>query len=97
DLRLAIDSVNWGTPDQGWPNFSLIKDALLSPPLHPLDLGKDDKLRSWGRTPEEQDTNTVADWTVHETVSPGGKVAPIRLTTATTPLLNDWTNSVSAL
>ncbi|HMA34357.1 MAG TPA: hypothetical protein VKY74_07715 [Chloroflexia bacterium] len=75
DKSLVIDQVNWGPPDQdrnNWPNYN---DQMWNPGLDPLTSPS----HSWGRTPADQDTNQghPGDWTLHETLSPGGKVPPL--------------------
>ncbi len=70
---MLIDQVNWGVPQPGWPNA----DTLWNPGLAPVT----DPTRSWGRTAppggdRDTDTGDGADWTIHETLSPGSRVAP---------------------
>ncbi len=70
---MLIDQVNWGTPQPDWPNYS----ALWNPGLTPVT----DPTRSWGRTAppggdRDTDTGDGGDWTIHETLSPGSRVAP---------------------
>jgi hypothetical protein len=73
---LVIDQVNWGTPQPDWPNYN---SALWNPGLTPLQMST--PARSWGRTAppggdRDNDTGDGGDWTVHQTLSPGRRVAP---------------------
>ncbi len=94
DKSLIIDQVNWGTPNAGWPNYNA---ALWQPGLTPLTVSADEQQRSWGRTPSDQDTDqghsAGGDWTLHEIVSPGDKVAG----PAASEFLGFWTNWVGGL
>ena len=75
DKSLIIDQVNWGKPSPNWPNYNA---ALWPTGLTPLAVSADGRARSWGRTPADQDTDQPhaagGDWTLHEILSPGGKV-----------------------
>lgn len=73
---LLIDQVNWGPPQPEWPNYNR---AMWNPGLPPLQMSSPP--RSWGRTAPpggDRDTDTAdgGDWTIHQTLSPGRRVAP---------------------
>jgi hypothetical protein len=74
---MLIDQVNWGTPQLDWPNY---RPEMWNPGLAPLPAGT--ALRSWGRTMPggigDRDTDTAAngDWSIHDTLSLGRRVAP---------------------
>ena len=69
----VIDALNWGTPDRAWPDY---RAGLWTPGLDPLTR----PTTSWGRTwpPGAPPTRMAPtqDWTIHETLSPGGSVGP---------------------
>ncbi|MDQ2807559.1 MAG: hypothetical protein M3Z04_11715, partial [Chloroflexota bacterium] len=94
DKSLIIDQVNWGTPNPNWANYNA---ALWQPGLAPLAVSADGRPRSWGRTPADQDTDqghTVGgDWTLHEILSPGGKVTGSK----PSDFLLLWTNVAGGL
>jgi hypothetical protein len=75
---IVIDQVNWGTPQPDWPNYN---SALWNPGLRPIQLQPGSPPRSWGRTAppggdRDTDTGDGGDWTIHQTLSPGSRVAP---------------------
>jgi hypothetical protein len=90
--NLVIDEVNWGTPDQNWVNYN--PDSLWKSGLDTLEPQADGKIRTWGRTPADHDTDSPSDWTLHETASPGGRVPP---PAGQTVFLNEWTNIAGGL
>ena len=94
DKSLIIDQVNWGKPDPNWPNYNA---ALWQPGLLPLTVSADGQQRSWGRTPADQDTDqghtAGGDWTLHEILSPGDRVAK----PDASEFLGVWTNWAGGL
>ncbi len=94
DKSLIIDQVNWGKPNPNWPNYNA---ALWQPGLDPLVLSADGRPRSWGRTPADQDTDqghtAGGDWTLHEILSPGGRVVG----SPPSDFLLGWTNWAGGL
>jgi hypothetical protein len=97
DKTLVIDQVNWGKPDHAWLNYN---SDMWDPGLAPLDLSTGSRLRTWGRTPSDRDTNLGAapagDWTQHETPTPGGRVSPPPQSDFLGPW-TDWAGGVSSL
>jgi hypothetical protein len=75
DGSMVIDAVNWGPPNDSWPNFSAVAQE-------PVNLPRlETPAYSWGRTwppgaPTDTDSGDGADWTLHKTLSPGGGVPP---------------------
>ncbi|MGI8588629.1 MAG: hypothetical protein ACR2M0_13230 [Chloroflexia bacterium] len=89
--KFIIDEVNWGTPKPDWVNYD--PGVFFSPGLAPLQPGEG----SWGRTPEDRDTNgghvPAGDWTRHATPSPGGALAAVQAS----DFLLGWTNIAGGL
>jgi hypothetical protein len=97
DGSLVIDSVNWGLPNDSWPNFA----AVVQEPVNLPRL--ENPAYSWGRTwppgaPTDTDRGDGVDWTRHKTLSPGVAVGPPPPFTG--PFLGaftDWIGVVSSV
>ncbi len=66
---LVVDQMNWGSPSSGWKNAN---PGLWQPGIAPLTNAQASIGRTW--SVEGRDTDSPADFTIHDPYSPGGKI-----------------------
>lgn len=59
DGKTPVDSVNWGTPNTAWKNYTLFKDMLWNPGVKAPDASAN---QSFFRVQISNDTDKPSDW-----------------------------------
>jgi len=85
DGKTPVDSVNWGTPNTAWKNYTLFKDMLWNPGVKAPDATSN---QSFFRVQISNDTDKPSDWLATATSAAAATAVPTtgaKATAAATP------------
>jgi len=74
-----VDSVNWGTPNPAWKNYTTFKDMLFNPGVTPRDPKSN---QSFFRAQISNDTDRASDWLSTVPTDTGGTTPAATATSA---------------